>query len=242
MKPIIGITTFESTNPDGLPTVMLLQAYVYAIMQAGGVPVLIPSMLAESGWDVLYERLDGVVFSGGGDIAPEHFGGENHPRVAGIDPLRDSIELSLLHAVVADGKPFLGICRGIQTVNVGLGGTLYEHLGEQFPREIDHTYPSTMRTHLVHDVKIEEGTQIAEAVGEPILKVNSLHHQGLKGIAPSLRVTGHAPDGLVEAVELPEHPFGLAVQWHPEWLTDQQPTRNLFKAFVDAAGKKINSI
>ena len=238
MQPIIGITTLEGKNPDGLPTVMLIQAYIYAIMQAGGVPVLIPSMLAKRGWDVLYQRLDGILFSGGGDIAPEHFGGENHPRVAGIEPLRDSIELSLLRAVVDDGKPFLGICRGIQTVNVGLGGTLYEHLGEQFRGNIDHTYPSTMRTTLVHEVKIEEGTQIAEVVGEPILNVNSLHHQGLKDIAPALRVTGYAPDGLVEAVELPEHPFGLAVQWHPEWMTDQLSTRKLFKAFVKAAERE----
>ena len=235
MQPVIGITTLEGKNPDGLPTVMLIQAYIYAILQAGGVPILIPSMLAEQGWDILYQRLDGVLFSGGGDIAPEYFEGEDHPRIAGVEPLRDSIELNLVRAVVNDGKPFLGICRGIQTVNVGLGGTLYEHLGEQFRGEIDHTYPTHMRTHLVHEVKIEEGTHIAEVVGEPILKVNSLHHQGLRDIAPGLRVTGYAPDGLVEAVELPGHPFGLAVQWHPEWLTDQQPTRNLFRAFVEAA-------
>ena len=94
-----------------------------------------------------------------------------------------------------------------------------------------------MRTHLVHDVKVEAGTRLAEIVREPVLKVNSLHHQGLKEVAPELRITGYAPDGLVEAVELPEHPFGLAVQWHPEWLTDQQPTRNLFEAFVEAAGR-----
>jgi putative glutamine amidotransferase len=237
MQPVIGITTFEGTNPDGLPTSLLLQAYIHAIMQAGGVPVMIPSMLAEQGWDVLYGRLDGILFSGGGDIAPEYYHGENHQRVAGIDPLRDTIEFNLLRAVVDDGKPFLGICRGIQTVNVGLGGTLYEHLGEQFRGEIDHTYPSTMRTTLVHEVKIEEGTRIAEAVGEPVLKVNSLHHQGIRDVAPGLRVTGYAPDGLVEAVELPDHPFGLAVQWHPEWMTDQLSTRKLFKAFVEAAEK-----
>ena len=235
MQPVIGLTSFESKNADGLPIVSLLHAYFHAIIQAGGVPVLIPSMLAEQGWEILYQRLDGIVFTGGGDITPEYYGGENHQRVAGIDPLRDSIEMHLLRAVVEEGKPFLGICRGIQTVNVGLGGTLYEHLGEQFRGEIDHTYPSTMRTALVHDVKIEEGTRIAEMVGEPILRVNSLHHQGLKDIAPALRVSGYAPDGLVEAVELPDHPFGLAVQWHPEWLTDQQPTRNLFRAFVEAA-------
>jgi putative glutamine amidotransferase len=237
MQPVIGITTIQGTNPDGLPTVMLLQAYIHAIIQAGGVPVLLPSMLAEGGWDALYKRLDGVLFSGGGDIAPEHFNGENHPRIDGVDPLRDSIELNMFRAVVDDGKPFLGICRGIQVVNVGLGGTLYEHLGEQFPREIDHTYPTAMRTTLVHEVRIEEGTHLAEIVGEPILQVNSLHHQGLRDVAPELRITGRAPDGLVEAVELPEHPFGVAVQWHPEWMTDQQSTRNLFKAFVAAAGK-----
>jgi len=240
MQPVIGITTFEGTNPDGLPIATLLHAYIHTIMQAGGVPVMIPSMLAEQGWDVLYERLDGILFSGGGDIAPEYYQGEKHQRIAGIDPLRDSLEFNLLRAVVDDGKPFLGICRGIQTVNVGLGGTIYEHLGEQFRGEIDHTYPSTMRTTLVHEVKIEEGTRIAEVVGEPILKVNSLHHQGLREVAPDLRVTGYAPDGLVEAVELSDHPFGLAVQWHPEWMTDQLSTRKLFKAFVDAAKNSNN--
>jgi putative glutamine amidotransferase len=235
MQPLIGITTLQSKNRDGLPTVMVLQAYIDAIMQAGGVPVLIPSMLAKGGWDVLYERLDGILFSGGGDISLDYFEGEAHPRIDEVDPLRDSVELDLFHAVVEDGKPFLGICRGIQTVNVGLGGTLYTHLPEQFPSKIDHSYPGNMRTVLVHEVKVEEGSRLAEVVGEPILNVNSLHHQGLKEVAPTLRVTGYTPDGLVEAVELPEHPFGLAVQWHPEWLTDQQPTRNLFRAFVDAA-------
>ena len=238
MQPVIGITTMQDQNSSGLPTVMLIQAYVHAIMQAGGVPVLIPSMLAEGGWDVLYERLDGILFSGGGDISLEYFDGEPHQRIDGVDPLRDSMELSLLRTAVEDGKPFFGICRGIQTVNVGLGGTLYTHLSEQFPTKIDHTYPGNMRTVLVHEVKVEEGTRLAEVVGEPILKVNSLHHQGLKDIAPALRVTSYAPDGLVEAVEFPHHPFGLAVQWHPEWLTDQQPTRNLFKAFVEAAERK----
>jgi len=235
MQPVIGITTFKGKNPDGLPIVILIEAYVYAILKAGGVPVLIPSMLAEGGWDTLYKRLDGILFTGGGDIATEHYNGEKHARVTGIDSQRDIVEFSLLRAVVDDGKPFLGICRGIQVVNVGLGGTLYEHLGEQFRSEIDHTYPSNMRTHLVHEVRIEEGSRIADVVGEPILKVNSLHHQGVRDIAPALHATGFAPDGLVEVVELPDHPFGLAVQWHPEWLTDQRATANLFKAFVDAA-------
>ena len=237
MQPIIGITTNHSSNAFNQTTVLLNQAYVNAIMQAGGVPVLIPSSVAESGWDALYARLDGILFSGGGDISLDYFKGDPHPRIDDVDPERDTVELNLLHAAVSDGKPFLGICRGCQVVNVGLGGTLYTHLPDQFPNALDHAYPGNMRTVLVHEVKIEEGTHIADVLSEPIVKVNSHHHQGLKDIASSLRIAGHAPDGLVEAIELPNHPFGLAVQWHPEWLTDQQPTRNLFRKFVEAASE-----
>ncbi|MGZ9164221.1 MAG: gamma-glutamyl-gamma-aminobutyrate hydrolase family protein [Anaerolineales bacterium] len=237
MAPIIGITTNQSVNLHGQLTIMLMQSYVKAVMQAEGVPVLIPSLIAEDGWDALYARLDGILFSGGGDIALEHFPGDPHPRIDDVDPARDSIELKMLHAAASDGKPFLGICRGSQVMNVALGGTLYTHIPDQFPNALDHSYPGNLRTVLVHEVKIEAGTHIADIYGEPIIKVNSLHHQGLKDIAPSLRVAGHAPDGLVEAVELPDHPFGLAVQWHPEWLTDQPATRNLFRKFVEAAGK-----
>ena len=237
MTPIIGITTNHSSNTYSQTTVLLNEAYIKAIMQAGGVPVLIPSLIANDGWDALYARLDGILFTGGGDISLDHFKGDPHPRIDDVDPERDTVELNLLHAAVADSKPFLGICRGCQLVNVGLGGTLYTHIPDQLPNALDHSYPGNMRTVLVHEVRIEEGTRVADVLGEPIVKVNSHHHQGLKDIAPSLRVAGHSPDGLVEAIELPHHPFGLAVQWHPEWLTDQQSTRNLFRRFVETAGK-----
>ena len=235
MKPLIGITTNQSINSYGQPTIMLMQSYVNAVIQAGGVPVLLPSLVPEAGWDVAYSRLDGILFSGGGDISLDYFPGDPHPRMDDVDPLRDAIEVKIIQAAASDGRPFLGICRGCQVLNVALGGTLYTHIPDQHPQALDHDYPGNKRTVLVHDVKIEEGTKIAEIYGEPIIKVNSLHHQGLKDIAPSLRVAGHAPDGLVEAVELPDHPFGLAVQWHPEWLTDQESTRNLFIKFVQAS-------
>jgi len=237
MLPIIGITTNQSTNANGQPTIMLMQSYVNAVIQAGGVPVLIPSLIAEAGWDAAYSRLDGILFSGGGDIALEFSPGELHPRIDGVDPKRDSVELKMVQSAALDGKPFLGICRGCQVLNVALGGTLYTHIPDQLPDALDHDYPGNMRTVLVHEVKLKEGTRIAEIHGEPILNVNSLHHQGLKDIASSLRVAGCAPDGLVEAIELPDHPFGLAVQWHPEWLTDQESTRNLFRKFVEASTK-----
>lgn len=236
MKPIIGITTNQSANVHGHPTITLMQSYINAVVQAGGVPVLIPSLIAEDGWDAVYSRLDGLLFSGGGDISLDYFTGDPHPRIDDVDLARDSVELKFIQAAASDGKPLLGICRGCQMVNVALGGTLFTHIPDQLPNALDHNYPGNRRTVLVHEVKIEEGTRIAEIYGEPIIKVNSLHHQGLKDIAPALRATGHSPDGLVEAVELPDHPFALAVQWHPEWLTDQVSTRKLFRHFVNAAG------
>jgi putative glutamine amidotransferase len=238
MPPVIGITTNQSQNANGQATIVLMQSYVNAVMQAGGVPVLIPSLIAHDGWAEVYSRLDGILFSGGGDIGLEFSPGEPHPRIDGVDLLRDSIEIKLIQAAASDGKPFLGICRGCQVINVALRGTLYTHIPDQLPNSLDHSYPGNMRTALVHEIKFEEGTRMAEIFGEPIISVNSLHHQGLKEIAPSLRVAGRAPDGLVEAVELSDHPFGLAVQWHPEWLTDQPSTRNLFRKFVEAARNK----
>jgi putative glutamine amidotransferase len=235
MKPLIGITTNQSKNAHGQPTIMLMQSYVNAVIQAGGVPVLIPSLIAEAGWDAAYSRVDGVLFSGGGDISLDYFRGDPHPRIDDVDLERDAVESKMVQAAASDGKPFLGICRGCQMINVALGGTLYTHIPDQLPGALDHDYPGNKRTVLVHDVKIEEGTRVAEIYAEPIIRVNSLHHQGLKDIAPALRVAGQAPDGLIEAVELPDHPFGLAVQWHPEWLTDQETTRNLFRTFVEAA-------
>lgn len=234
MKPLIGITTYSTTNSHAQPIVILQRSYIKAIQDAGGVPVLIPSSIHEDGWDAAYSRLDGILFSGGGDISLDHSPGDPHPRIDEVDLERDSVELKMAQAAASDGKPFLGICRGCQVLNVALGGTLYTHIPDQLPGALDHSYPGNMRKVLVHEVKIEEGTRFADIYGDPIIRVNSLHHQGLKDIAPSLRVAGHAPDGLVEAIELPDHPFGLAVQWHPEWLTDQASTRNLFKKFVEA--------
>lgn len=238
--PIIGITTRTAPVPPSLlPSVMVQQSYTNAILNAGGVPVLIPSEIKEADWEVLFNRLDGILFTGGGDIATELFNGEIHPAVYGIDPPRDAIELGLARYAATDGKPFLGICRGLQVANVALGGTLYTHIPDQLPNSLVHDYPGDdgfpARTALAHLVRIEEDSRIGKILAEPILHVNSLHHQGIKDVASGMKAVAYAPDGLVEAIELPDHPFGIAVQWHPEWLTDQESIRRLFKAFVDAA-------
>jgi putative glutamine amidotransferase len=237
-QPVIGVTTYRDTTKDDLPAVILLEPYVTALIQAGGVPVLIPSDLPEAGWRTLYPHLAGVMFTGGGDLAIDVYGGASQPRVTELDSARDGLELALLHMLVEDGKPFLGICRGCQLTNVALGGTLYSHIADQLRGAIRHDYyPDIPRNYLAHDVRVEEGSRLAEILGEPTVRVNSLHHQGLDRLAEGLKAVAYAPDGLVEAVELSDHPFGLAVQWHPEWLTDQQPMRNLFRSFVQEAGK-----
>jgi putative glutamine amidotransferase len=237
--PLIGVTTYQSKNDEHLPISALLRAYVDAIIQAGGIPLLIPSSLPGTAHKELCEHLDGILFTGGGDIALDRFSGEPHPRVDNVDMERDSIEFSLLDISIREEKPFLGICRGIQVVNVGFGGTLYSHIEDQMPGGLKHDYyPVFPRTYLAHRVKVKDGTNLAAIMGETDLAVNSLHHQGAKKISSILSPVAFAPDGLVEAVELQNYPFGIAVQWHPEWLTDQLATPRLFSAFVKAAGKQ----
>jgi putative glutamine amidotransferase len=237
-RPLIGISMRNGRDSDGHPTAVLQHSYINAVTGAGGVAIPIPCNLPQEMLLDLYARLDGILFSGGGDIALDHFAGDAHPRIDGVDPMRDSVELTLLRSAAEDGKPMLGICRGAQLMNVALGGTLYTHLRDQFPNALDHDYPGNLRRTLVHPVNVDETSRAAGIFGETLLNVNSLHHQGLKEIAPALKVVGYASDGLVEVVEMPDHPYAVAVQWHPEWLTDQPSMQRLFRSLVEASGNK----
>jgi len=232
--PLIGITAQHAPTAQGFPAVRILRAYVTAIVEAGGAPILIPPDLPEDGWRTLLERLDGILFSGGADIGLEHFDGAPHPSVD-VEAARDAIELPLLRAAVDGDKPLLGICRGFQVMNVALGGTLYTHILDQLPNALQHDWHDQPRATLAHPVRVEEGTRLAEILGAPMLQVNSLHHQGIKDLAPNLKATAFSPDGLIEGIELPDHKFALAVQWHPEWMTSHEEMRRLFKKFVEAA-------
>lgn len=235
-QPLIGITTYRSKNEYNLTINAVAEAYIQAIANAGGAPVLIP--LGQSGDTLksLVTSLDGVLFSGGGDIDPKLYSGQPHPRVYSVDPDRDRIEFELVQALIERRKPFLGICRGFQVINVALGGSLYEDIADQHPAALKHDYfPDWPRTHLAHGVQIKAGSRLAAILGSTEFQVNSLHHQGVRRVAAVLSATAFAADGLVEAVELPGHPFGLGVQWHPEWLQTCAPMRELFKAFIQAA-------
>lgn len=234
-KPLIGITTYNAKNNFKRDISAVQHTYIRAVAQGGGIPVLIPAILEDEDRLELYSHLQGVLFSGGGDIAIKYFKGEDHAKIADVDDYRDVTELTLLKRSVEDGKPFLAICRGVQVMNVALGGTLYTHIPDQFNTTLEHSQEEF--TTIAHPVNIDEDSRLAEIFGETLLQVNSLHHQGLKDVASSLKVVGHAPDGMIEAVELPDHPYAMGVQWHPEWLTDQPVMRRLFKSFVDASTK-----
>jgi putative glutamine amidotransferase len=234
-KPLIGITMFR-VQQGNFPRAALNQAYINAVQKAGGIPVLIPVGIPEGQFEELFARIDGVLLTGGVDIVPAHYRAPMHPQVTEVDPLRDEMEIALVPWLVKSQKPFFGICRGIEVINVALGGTLYTHISDQLPNALHHPcYPDLPRNLLAHTVSVEASSRLADILGNPQVWVNSLHHQGVKDLAPGLRATAFAPDGLVEGLEINDHPFGLAVQWHPEELIDQLHMLNLFQALVQAS-------
>jgi putative glutamine amidotransferase len=238
-NPLIGLTTFRHISNSGLSQISITEAYVSALLGAGAAPVLIPLGLPEPVLRSIFERLDGIVFTGGGDVHPSSYHGLEHPLVDDVDPDRDRIEIELIHQAWRSSKPFLGICRGLQVINVAMGGTLYEDILDQRPDSQRHQFwPEKSRNHLAHPVAIEPGSRLAAILGVTQPHVNSFHHQGIRVVAPSLRVAAYAPDGVIEAVELPDHPFGLAVQWHPEWLVkEHEAMGKLFQALVQHADR-----
>lgn len=223
-------------SKTGVVQTAIPEAYSQALAQAGALPVLIPLGLPAPTLLELLARLDGVLFAGGGDIHPRRYGAELLPLSTEIDEERDRVELLLLEKLLASRRPFLGICRGLQLINVGLGGTLYQDILAGRPDALSHPHiPGNPRSYLAHDVQVLPGTRLEAVLGCQVARVNSLHHQGVERLAPGLKASALAPDGVIEAFELEDYPFGLAVQWHPEWLTFQAEMRQLFQAFVAAA-------
>ncbi len=186
MIPVIGLTTYNYENKNGFPVAALTRMYITAVAEAGGSPLLIPSGLNAEALDSLYSRLDGILLPGGVDISIERFGGEFHPRIDGADPDRDAVEIALLRSATQSGKPFLGICRGFQMVNVALGGSLYTHIQDQMPGAIKHDYDSvTERKLIAHEVKVKETTRLANVLGETKLNVKQSAPPGNKGSGSS---------------------------------------------------------
>jgi putative glutamine amidotransferase len=234
-QALIGVTTYRNKNQQGYPQICVNEDYTRALSLAGAMPVMVPLGLPAEQLQVLLSRLDGLMLSGGGDVAPERYGNPKHRLVSGVDADRDRIELYLLEQALHRRLPFLGICRGLQMINVGMGGTLYEDIHEQRPGSIQHQYGTVQpRPYLAHTVQVQPGSQLEKILGVAETGVNSLHHQAIRNLAPGLSASASAPDGVIEAIELADYPFGMGVQWHPESLQKHAPMRALFQAFVQA--------
>jgi putative glutamine amidotransferase len=238
--PLIGVTM--STTPDGAetstpPRAWVNTAYFRAVQQAGGVPVLLPPHLDARALDALWGRLDGVLVTGGGDVDPARFGEARQPTVADVSEARDRLEIEVAERAVHAGTPLLAICRGIQVLNVALGGSLHQDIAADTGSTIAHVQTAP-RDQPSHHVKVTvEGTRLGATLGVAEAEVNSMHHQAIKRLGRRLREVAWAPDGIIEGIELVDGaPFFVGVQWHPEELTAHHPAaRNLFRALVTSA-------
>ena len=238
-QPVIGITaSIEHRPPAFGETYALSRKYAEGVLQAGGVPVIVPHNLGEDSLRALLDRLDGVLLSGGGDLDPVLFGEETHPATCEIEPDRDRVELTLARWIVEREVPFLAICRGIQVLNVALGGSLLQDIPTQVPDALPHSFDrkTTPRNYLAHPVKIDPNSQLARIMQLEAASTNSWHHQSIKQAADRLRVAAVAGDGVIEAVEVPGQRFAIGVQWHPEWLFEERlEHRRLFEELVRAS-------
>lgn len=244
-RPTIGVTTQTLHSIDNIPEALpqswvMNQRYMMAVSVVGAVPVMVPlydddvDTLAE-----LYDRLDAILIPGGVDMDPGSYGEATTEHCGALDPSRDRVELQLVRWAIADRKPVLGLCRGLQVINVALGGTLYQDIAAQRDGAIKHDYFPTMgyaRDHLAHPIEITAGSRMQHLLESHAVRVNSMHHQGIKLLAPALVASAIAPDGLIEGVESADSHFLVGVQWHPEMLEMSDPhERHLFGEFVHAA-------
>lgn len=239
VRPLIGISAHQgfSTGSPSTPLYAVAQTYVGAVQEAGGMSLLLPPVFGPEEAEGLLSRLDGLLLSGGGDVAAEWYGGEKSPLLERVDRERDRAELALAQAALRTGKPTLAICRGIQVLNVAAGGTLYADIPTQVPGALLHRpgegQPPEASAHLVH---LAPASRLTAILGQEQVKVNSFHHQAVCQIGKGLIATARAPDGIIEGLECPQHPFWLGVQWHPEIESgNQKGMSRLFQALVQAA-------
>ncbi|MDQ4098409.1 MAG: gamma-glutamyl-gamma-aminobutyrate hydrolase family protein, partial [Actinomycetota bacterium] len=232
MKPRIGVTSSPSLHEDRFLEA-LDRAFVNAVIRAGGLPFVLPVLDPEEASSVL-ACLDGILFSGGGDVDPARYTDTASPAAQGIEPERDAYEIALAHAALDLGLPVFGICRGCQVLNVALGGTLVQHLPDV--TEQQHCAKEQW-AETVHTVRLLPHSRLRNVVGHDIVGVNSLHHQAVSDVGTGLRAVAWAEDGTIEAVEGMGGERLLAVQWHPELLMADASQAALFDWLVGEAGR-----
>lgn len=226
--PLIGITT---SGQQITGSFCLRREYVEAVRCAGGIPILLPPGQPEA--DTILEQVDGLIFSGGGDIDPVAYNGSPHPTIYNLDSQRDASELALAQLVLGKDIPVLGICRGLEVLVVATGGSLVSHLPDEFGEAVAHRAD---QLHSVeHSVQITPGSLLNTIVGTTEIKVMSWHHQAANTVPLQWRITARASDGVIEALEHKSHPWAIALQWHPELSINNPQQLRIFQAFVAAA-------
>lgn len=241
MKPLIGLTPSPEMKKQEHGTFRLHtlnENYSRSVIEAGGIPVMLPSNNTDI--ENLLDRLDGVVITGGGDIDPSIYGEEKHAKTDGIDAERDAFEQAIVHAAIERDMPLLGICRGLQMLNVALGGTLHQDIDDL----VDGSHEHRQQSQNIHHEQTFQTVQIANSdhplhrmTSSKHIDVNTFHHQSINILANTLDVMAKADDGVVEAVYKPGHSFCLAVQWHPEMIQHEHPEHAaIFQSLVAEAG------
>ncbi len=224
--PLIGLTTYGRNEEN---QIYLPAEYSDSVRRAGGIPVLIPP--GEKKWRELLSQLDGFILTGGGDIDPALYGGKDHPDVYMVDRERDELEIEIAKHLLKSTMPTLGICRGTQVLNVAQGGTLIEHLPDEVGEEVKHRLPPREPT--PHSVSVQSGSKLSSILKETEVESASWHHQAIRDLGEGFKAVAQAPDGVLEAFEMPDHPWLIAVQWHPELTAEtSEPQQRLFDALV----------
>ena len=244
-RPLIGITCGEISNkeqPWAPVTHGQSYTYVQSIIDAGGVPLLIPLIKDTQALHQLFDTLDGLYLAGGNDLHPRLYGEKPSGETNDYSILRDNVEKQLLEWALETRIPILGICRGMQLLNVHFGGTLYQDIPTELPESLDHD-TSTKQESLVdlsHTLTISDDTKLRTILDAASIGANAHHHQAIKQLGTGVIATAHTSDGIIEGIELPNYPYAVGVQAHPESLTKVEPKwHNLFTSFVTASKPEI---
>jgi len=232
-RPRIAVSGFTRAV-DGIERTGVNLGYVARVLEAGGLPLVLSPELGPQGAVEALQACDGLLLTGGADIAPARYGASPSPSLGQVDEARDAAELALYASARASQLPILAICRGLQVVNVAHGGTLWQDLPSERPGPVTHvqTGPRHERT---HGVRLEPGTRTSDVLGAVAVRTNSMHHQAVRELGAGLRASGWAEDGVIEAMEGTDGGWLVAVQWHPEEHRPEPPDEALFRAFVREA-------